>query len=88
MRRLFIPPFVDVLAHLLKPGGILRVATDVPGYGDAISAVVAAQGGFSADNPDSTHHFRDAAPTERQIFCEGIGRPYRFLHFIRQTPTT
>ena len=84
-RRLFVPPFVDVLALLLKPGGILRVATDVPGYAEVIQEVVEAHPDFAPHNPELAVRFADAAPTSRQAFCDKIGRPYQFF-FFQKTP--
>ncbi len=83
-RRLFVPPFVDVLALLLKPGGILRVATDVPGYAQAIQQVVEAHPDFLPHNPDLATRFAHAAPTSRQAFCDEIGRPYQFFYFAKR----
>lgn len=40
-RRLVQRPFVDVLAHVLKPGGGLHFATDWVGYAEHIEAVMA-----------------------------------------------
>ncbi|HFQ95245.1 MAG TPA: hypothetical protein ENK30_01610 [Anaerolineae bacterium] len=83
-RRLFVPPFVDVLALLLKPGGVLRAATDVPGYAEAMRNVVEAHPDFLPHNPDLAVRFADAAPTSRQAFCDEIGRPYQFLYFQKR----
>jgi len=80
-RRLFSPPFVDVLALLLKPGGILRAATDVPGYAQVMQQVVEANPDFLPHNPALASRFATAAPTSRQAFCDKIGRPYQFFHF-------
>ena len=41
-RLLVDPAFVGDVARILKPGGVLHVATDVPSYADHIDAVVAA----------------------------------------------
>ena len=80
-RRLFTPPFVDALALLLKPGGVLRAATDVPGYADLMREVVEAHPDFLPHNPELAAQFADAAPTSRQAFCDKIGRPYQFFYF-------
>ncbi len=83
-RRLFVPPFVDVLALLLKPGGILRVATDVPGYAQVIQEVVEAHPDFLPSQPDLAQRFAQAAPTSRQAFCDEIGRPYTYFYFQKR----
>lgn len=82
-RRLFIPPFIATMAELLQPGGILRVATDVPGYAEFIVAQVTAHPAFSAPQPDLAAAFAEAVPTSRQAFCDAIGRPYQYLYFQR-----
>ncbi|RUA18297.1 MAG: hypothetical protein DSY55_00405 [Clostridia bacterium] len=84
IRRLFVPPFVDTLALLLKPGGILRAATDVPGYADVIQPVVEAHPDFLPHNAALRDQFSDAAPTSRQAFCDDIGRPYQFFYFQKK----
>ena len=83
-RRLFSAPFVDVLALLLQPGGILRAASDVPGYAQLIQQVVEAHPDFLPHNPDLAQHFVQAAPTSRQAFCDKIGRPYQFFYFQKK----
>ncbi len=84
-RRLFSPPFVDVLALLLKPGGILRAASDVPGYADVIQQVVEGHADFLSHNPELAARFANAAPTSRQAFCDKIGRPYQFFYFQKRS---
>jgi tRNA (guanine-N7-)-methyltransferase len=42
-RRLIQPGFVRQLARRLEPGGVLHVATDHPGYAEAIAEVLAAE---------------------------------------------
>jgi tRNA G46 methylase TrmB len=73
-----------VLALLLKPGGILRAATDVSGYAEVIQEVVEAHPDFLPHNPDLAEQFADAAPTSRQAFCDKIGRPYQFFYFQKK----
>ncbi|RME81245.1 MAG: hypothetical protein D6775_14100 [Caldilineae bacterium] len=84
-RRLFVPPFVDVLGLLLEPGGILRVATDVPGYGDYIVELVEGHPDFLPHDPALAERFADAAPTSRQAFCDEIGRPYTYYFFAKRS---
>jgi tRNA G46 methylase TrmB len=76
---------VDVLALLLKPGGVLRAASDVPGYADLIREVVEAHPDFLPHNPKLAPFFIDAHPTSRQAFCDKIGRPYQFFYFRKIT---
>ncbi len=83
-RRLFVPPFVDLLAQLLHPGGMLRVATDVPGYGEVIQDLVEGHGAFTPTQPQLAARFAGATPTSRQAFCEETGRPYTYYYFVRR----
>jgi tRNA G46 methylase TrmB len=76
---------VDVLALLLKPGGILRAATAVPGYAEVMQAVVETHPDFLPHNLDLAAEFADAAPTSRQAFCDKIGRPYQFFYFQKNS---
>ncbi|MCP4167829.1 MAG: hypothetical protein GY759_18320 [Chloroflexi bacterium] len=87
-RRLFVSPFVEILALLLRPDGVLRVATDVPGYGNALQKVIQTSGQFSQHRPELAEKFADAAATSRQAFCDKINRPYRFFYFTKQSLTT
>ncbi len=83
VRRVFVPPFVDVLAILLRPNGLLRVATDVPGYALHIREMLEAHAEFDHPPPEVAERFASASPTDRQIFCDEIGRPYEYLYFRR-----
>lgn len=46
-RRLFAPPFVDLLAAKLRPGGLLHFKSDVLEYGEFVRYLVESQGAFS-----------------------------------------
>ena len=83
-RRLFVPPVVDIFAGLLRPGGFLRVATDVPGYGDVICDVVEAHPRFQANEPALAEQYANARPTSRQVFCDEVGRPYQYYYFMKR----
>ena len=51
MKRLFSPPFVDLLAAKLEPGGLLHVKSDVSDYAAYVRYLVEGQGAFGANNP-------------------------------------
>ena len=91
-RRLFVPPFVRILASLLRPGGILRIATDVPDYAEHIRALIGDEPTLNLHQADLTEQvaerFALATPTSRQVFCDEIGRPYQFFHFVRNQDET
>jgi len=70
-KRVIAPWFVQVLARKLKPGGILRVETDVEGYPEFVDAVVAESGAALAPhNPSLGERFAQAPPTTRQLWCQ------------------
>jgi len=85
VRRVFVPPFVDVLAILLRPNGLLRVATDVSGYALHIRELLETHDEFDPGTPELAEQFASAAPTDRQVFCDEIGRPYEYLYFIKRS---
>ncbi|HEY54278.1 MAG TPA: hypothetical protein G4N94_12580 [Caldilineae bacterium] len=84
VRRVFTPPFIDVLALLLRPTGLLRVATDVPGYARQIQQLLESHPDFVGPLPELAERFSAATPTDRQVFCDEIGRPYEYLYFVKR----
>ena len=84
IRRLFVPPFVEILSILLRPGGILRIATDVPGYAEHMQTMLAAHPRLEPSQPDSIARFALATPSSRQVFCNDIHRPYQFITYSKQ----
>lgn len=83
IRRVFIPPFVDVLAILLRPNGLLRAATDVPGYAIHIRELLEVHAEFHYASSEAAERFASATPTDRQVFCDEIGRTYEYLYFTK-----
>ncbi|MEZ4735249.1 MAG: hypothetical protein R3E79_49775 [Caldilineaceae bacterium] len=47
VKRLFSPPFVDLLAAKLQPGGLLHFKSDVEEYGKMVCALVEAHPDFA-----------------------------------------
>ena len=88
IRRIFVPPFVDILTLLLQPGGILRIATDVPGYGSYIVELLMAHPLLVPTPEQQSARFSTALPTSRQIFCDDIQRPYQFIYFSKSTESS
>ncbi len=84
-KRLIAPWFLAVLARKLKPGGVLRVETDVEGYPEFVQTLVAAESAFLPHNPALASHFADAPPTSRQIWCRERGIPIQQMFFQKQT---
>lgn len=51
VKRLFSPPFVDLLAAKLQAGGLLHFKSDVEEYWDLVRYLVEGHGDFSPHNP-------------------------------------
>jgi tRNA (guanine-N7-)-methyltransferase len=84
VKRLFTPPFVELLSALIAPGGLLHVRSDVEGYAGLVEQVVGEHGGFGAGNPALATLFDEDPPTRREAFCREIGRPVFVMGFLRQ----
>ncbi len=85
IRRIFVPPFIEILSILLRPGGILRIATDVPGYAEYIRTLLQEHTDLSPTPNDDIERFAAAVPTDRQAFCDEIQRPYEFIYFSKNS---
>ena len=51
VKRLFSPPFVDLLAAKLQSGGLLHFKSDVQEYGEFVRYLVEGNGAFMAHDP-------------------------------------
>jgi tRNA (guanine-N7-)-methyltransferase len=68
-RRLIQPPFIDLLAKILKSGGVVRLATDWQNYAEQMLNVMNAHPAFdnlALINPESPSGFA-ARPTHRPV---------------------
>ena len=83
VKRLFSPPFVDLLASKLQPGGLLHFKSDVQEYGEMVCALVEAQGTFSAHDATLAERIGAFAPTHREYWCQQHGRPVYAYFFER-----
>lgn len=83
LKRLFSPPFVDLLAAKLQPGGLLHFKSDVEEYGAMVCALVEAQGNFSAHVPALAERLGAFAPTHREHWCHHHGRLVYAYYFER-----
>jgi tRNA (guanine-N7-)-methyltransferase len=87
-RRLIQPAFVAALRERLVPGGLLRIATDHPGYAEWIDEVLSAAPGLvNRYAPDA---FRPEAPgrmsTAYELEWRALGRPLHFFEYARRDP--
>ena len=83
VKRLFSPPFVDLLAAKLPPGGLLHFKSDVQEYGAMVCALVEAQGSFSPHDSTLAERIGAFAPTHREYWCQQHGRPVYAYYFER-----
>ena len=85
-RRLIQPAIVSQLRACLVPGGGLHVATDHPGYAEAIDLCLAAEPGF--ENAFAPAPFRREVPghtpTAYELEWRALGRPLHFFEFRRR----
>lgn len=84
LKRLFSPPFVDLLAAKLQLGGVLHFKSDVQEYGAMVCALVEAQGSFSAHEPALAERIGAFAPTHREFWCQQHGSPVYAYYFERR----
>ena len=85
-RRLFTPPFVDLLADLIAPGGMLHFKSDVQEYGTLVQYLVESNANFSAHDPALAERIGDHAPTHREMWCRRNQKPVWAYYFARQNP--
>ena len=83
-KRLFSPPFVDLLAAKLQPGGLLHFKSDVEEYGAMVCTLVEAQGSFSAQDAALAERIGTFAPTHREYWCHQQGHPVYAYYFERR----
>jgi tRNA (guanine-N7-)-methyltransferase len=84
VKRLFSPPFVDLLAAKLKPGGLLHFKSDVQEYGELVRYLVEGRGAFEANDPMLAERIGPSAPTHREHWCQVHGKPVYAYYFIRK----
>ncbi len=83
-KRLFSPPFVDLLATKLRTGGLLFFKSDVEGYGEMVRTLVEAHGAFAAHDPALAAQIGAYAPTHREHWCLENERPVFAYYFARR----
>ena len=83
-RRLFTPPFVDLLADLIAPGGMLHFKSDVQEYGALVQYLVESHAAFSAHDPALAERIGDHSPTHREMWCMRNRKPVWAYYFARR----
>lgn len=84
VKRLFSPPFVDLLAAKLRLGGLLHFKSDVQEYGELVRYLVEQHGAFSAHDPALAERIGPYALTHREAWCQRNQRPVYAYYFERR----
>ncbi len=89
VKRLFSPPFVDLLAAKLRPGGYLHLKTDVEQYGEMVRHLLSRHPAFSEHTPELAARVGPYLPTHREHWCRENGKPVWACYFPkRAAPST
>ena len=84
IRRLFSPPFVDLLAAKLQSGGLLHFKSDVLEYGELVRHLVENHPAFSRHDPSLVARIGAAASTHREHWCRVHDKPVWAYYFVRK----
>ncbi len=84
VKRLFSPPFADLLANVLAPGGLLHVKTDVQEYGELVRFLIERHPGFGPHDAALAERIGPYAPTHREHWCRVHGKPIWAFYFARR----
>jgi tRNA (guanine-N7-)-methyltransferase len=84
VKRLFSPPFVDLLAAKMRPGGLLLFKSDVQEYGELVRYLVEQQGAFLPHDPTLATQIGDYVPTHREFWCRQRGLQVYTYSFRRR----
>jgi tRNA (guanine-N7-)-methyltransferase len=84
IKRIFSPPFVDLLAAKLKPGGLLHFKSDVQDYGELVRYLVAQHPAFRDHDPALADGMGPYVPTHREAWCGRKGLPFWSYYFQRK----
>lgn len=82
-KRLFSPPFVDLLADKLRPGGLLHFKSDVAQYNEFVRYLVGEHPAFGAHDPVLAERIGAYAPTHREHWCRQHNLPVWSSYFER-----
>jgi tRNA (guanine-N7-)-methyltransferase len=81
VRRLFSPPFVDLLAAKLRTGGLLHFKSDVHEYGELVRYLVERHAAFAPHDPSLATRIDAFAPTHREQWCRRHNKPVWAYYF-------
>ena len=83
IKRLFSPPFVDLLAQKLRPGGLLHFKSDVEQYNEFVRYLVGRHPAFGAHDSELADRIGPHAPTHREHWCYEHDLPVWASYFAR-----
>jgi tRNA (guanine-N7-)-methyltransferase len=83
VKRLFSPPFVELLAAKLRSGGLLHFKSDVLEYGEYVAYLLDLSGKFAVNDPSQATRIGEYAPTHREFWCVERERPIYAFYFAR-----
>jgi tRNA (guanine-N7-)-methyltransferase len=84
VKRLFSPPFVELLANKLCSGGLLFFKSDVYEYGELVRYLIEQHGEFLPHDENLASRIGPYAPTHREHWCERHNRPVYAYYFERR----
>jgi tRNA (guanine-N7-)-methyltransferase len=84
VKRLFSPPFIDLVAAKLRSSGLLHFKSDVQEYGEFVRYLVEQHVGFDGHNPDLVDVLGEQALTHREHWCRQHHRPVYSYVFKRR----
>jgi tRNA (guanine-N7-)-methyltransferase len=84
VKRLFSPPFVDLLAAKLRSGALLHFKSDVQEYGELVRYLVEGHGAFLPHDPALAERIGPYALTHREAWCVRNQRPVYAYYFVRR----
>lgn len=83
VKRLFSPPFVDLLAAKIAPGGLLHFKSDVEEYGEMVRYLLSQNDAFTKHEASLSNRIGEFAPTHREHWCERNQKPVWAYYFTR-----
>lgn len=86
-KRLFSPPFVDLLAAKIRPGGYLHFKSDVEQYGALVRHLVSSHPAFGGHRPGLSERVGPSVPTHREHWCRENGMPVWVYFFPKLEKT-
>ncbi len=87
LKRLFSPPFVDLLAAKIRPGGYLHFKSDVEQYGQLVRHLLSRHAAFCDHRPELAARVGPYVPTHREHWCHENGKPVWVYYFPRRDET-